>query len=175
MDDLGNLVRKARTDFGAEIRFLGEPELRQRLDERQLEAIGTLRDLGFDDGVGPAGAAGAASTATLVPTRYAALARVHYADTDETSLLLVLRPAVIGPESLEVRNYHEQAPRLSESVARQSVLRRGAVGVVPEAGRAHGARGVAGHRPSRRDGGRRLGAFPDARSGTRGVGAAPLV
>jgi hypothetical protein len=50
------------------------------------------------------------SVAAVKPTRYAALARVRYSDSGAVSLLLMLRPAVLGTEPADILNYHADNP-----------------------------------------------------------------
>lgn len=96
-EDLANLVRKARTDFRTDIRFLDEKEL----DDLQLgglrKAVGTLDDLR------PRADGARWSKA------HAALAKVTYPDAGEApaapAYLLVLKPSLRGDESLDVQQY----------------------------------------------------------------------
>ncbi|MBI3414495.1 MAG: hypothetical protein HY043_04105 [Verrucomicrobia bacterium] len=44
-EDLANLTRKARTDFGADIRFFTQAELEKNLDASAREHIGTLQEI----------------------------------------------------------------------------------------------------------------------------------
>jgi hypothetical protein len=124
-DDLGNLVRKVRNDFGAHIEFVGADKLRALELDR---AVGTLGQLGFCGRLSDAHAIGASEAADLpIPsnsnaagsdvTRYATLARIRYDDDDDDddapgqiSALLVLRPAVLGREPLDVLNYQVAHP-----------------------------------------------------------------
>lgn len=118
-DDLGNLVRKARLDFGAHIRFLDHAELSGASQELR-EVVGSLADLGFcgqlaaaidasTSGTSREEAAQAASDAGAKrrPKRYAALAEITYEDeaATEQHWLLWLRPAVLGHEPFDVLNY----------------------------------------------------------------------
>jgi predicted acylesterase/phospholipase RssA len=118
-DDLGNLVRKARLDFGAHIRFLDRAELDGASPELR-EVVGSLADLGFcgqlaaaidasTSGASREEAAQAAPDAESKrrPKRYAALAEITYEDepASEQHWLLWLRPAVLGHEPFDVLNY----------------------------------------------------------------------
>ena len=88
--DVANLVRKARVDFDAEIQFLDPAALDDKklfINKPAPSCVGTLEDIG--------------SKAS------AALARISYAREggDETGWLLLVKPAVIGKESVDVREY----------------------------------------------------------------------
>lgn len=101
-EDLGNLVRKARVDYGAEIRFLDGP----RLDALQLapelrQVIGTLEDL-----KGPPDSDGGAGT---LARAHAALAEVQYAGAGR-GLLLVIKPNLQGDEPVDVIQYQADHP-----------------------------------------------------------------
>jgi hypothetical protein len=100
-EDLAILVRKARTDLGAQVQFLAAAEL-AALPGGAGEAFGTLAELGFAE------AAPGAERAR--PTRYAALARISYEGSEATSTLLWLRPAVLGGEPADVLGYHALHP-----------------------------------------------------------------
>jgi hypothetical protein len=102
LGDLGNLVRKVRTDFSAEVVFFDRPAL-DELDQSIARVVGTLEDLGL----GSSSSVGAAADR---PRRYAALAWIHYADGAASSLLLVVHPAVNGSEPLDVRSYQKSHP-----------------------------------------------------------------
>jgi len=88
-DDVANLVRKARIDFGARIEFMSRAELWAFVDASVREHFGAPQDF----------APGGASRA------YAMLARIRY-DDGSTGLLLVVKPRVTGLESIDIRNYH---------------------------------------------------------------------
>jgi hypothetical protein len=107
--DLGNLVRKARTDFDADVRFLEGSDLDAVLDGQQRKVIGSLREMGFGE-VASGVPAASCSEAAAKPTKYAALARVSYSDPDAVSLLLMLRRAVLGTEPADILNYHADNP-----------------------------------------------------------------
>jgi hypothetical protein len=123
-DDLGSLVRKARNDFGAHIELVGSDKLRTLGIDG---VVGTLKQLGFCGRLNDARELAAAHAANLPPSntnassdevnRYATLARIRYDDApDKVSALLILRPAVLGREPLDVLNYqiaHEDFPQQS--------------------------------------------------------------
>ena len=123
-DDLGNLVRKARNDFGAQIELVGSDKLRALGIDG---VVGTLKQLGFCGRLSDAREIAAAHAANLPPSnsnassdevnRYATLARIRYDDAPgQISALLILRPAVLGREPLDVLNYqiaHEDFPQQS--------------------------------------------------------------
>jgi hypothetical protein len=129
-DDLGNLVRKARTDFGASIAFVRAPELRELFPGPS--PIGSLEDLGFRESTSWQATESGTDAPATGPTalgpppsgracRYAAIARVTYAD-DATamSILLLLRPAVLGGEPADILSYHAQNPAFpQQSTANQ--------------------------------------------------------
>jgi hypothetical protein len=129
-DDLGNLVRKARTDFGASIAFVRPPELHEFFPGPS--PIGSLEDLGFRESTSWQATESGTDAPATGPTalgpppsgracRYAAIARVTYAD-DATamSILLLLRPAVLGGEPADILSYHAQNPAFpQQSTANQ--------------------------------------------------------
>jgi hypothetical protein len=96
--DIANLVRKARTDFHAEIRFLSPAELRQRLDPALQPYIGT-----------PAAfsrwKAKTREVAGAADRPYALLAEITYANPAARSLILFVKPALRGDEPEDVINY----------------------------------------------------------------------
>ncbi len=98
LDDLGNLVRKARIDFDAEIEVFDEAALAQHVSAPLRESIGTLEQLQRVD------------PATGCSPRVALLAWVRYADQPEPSLLLLLKPTMTGDEPVDLLNYHAQHP-----------------------------------------------------------------
>jgi hypothetical protein len=111
--DLANLVRKARTDFGAEIEVIRRahepekkepghslPSLEQIVHPSVLDLFGSPEDFpalranaDADDGRQPAG------------SRHALLARIRYVDTGETSWLLIVKPSLAGDEPVDVVQY----------------------------------------------------------------------
>jgi hypothetical protein len=106
--DVADLVRKARTDFGAEIAFLDDAARTQALAgvtdagqrARVLSHLGDLEDLGF--GVGEDGGRRAGD-------RFAALARVTHRD-GETTWLVVIKPRVTPGLSIDLRAYAHANP-----------------------------------------------------------------
>ena len=99
-EDLAILIRTVRNDFGAQVRFLTEEELRQVPGGGEDGVLGTLGDLAFAEADRPAPR----------PRRYAALARISWEDSAERSTLLWLRPAVLGGEPADVLGYHATNP-----------------------------------------------------------------
>jgi hypothetical protein len=111
--DLANLVRKARTDFGAEIEVIRRaheperkepghslPSLEQLVHPAVLDLFGSPEDFpvlhedaSANDGRQPAG------------SRHALLARIRYVDTGETGWLLLVKPSLAGDEPVDVVQY----------------------------------------------------------------------
>lgn len=122
---LANLVRKARVDFGAEIKFLTKDELEQDDVESRLPScarFGTVKMMrkrgaaatkgstrgsaGRKGDEGPVESTGGGSSSA-----HAALARVSYSDRDEyQSLLVYLKAAVVGGEPVDVEGYKALHP-----------------------------------------------------------------
>lgn len=101
-EDAGGLVRKARIDFGVEIRFCDRARLDEVLTDDARRVIGTLDELKLQpaDGDGP-----------RHNTRHAALAEVFYDGADRPgSVLLLLKPTMTGDEPLDLLNYHSGHP-----------------------------------------------------------------
>jgi hypothetical protein len=96
-EGLANLVRKARTDFGAEIEFLS----RERLDQLMggdRGAFGELSDLRFDE-------------KTHLSNAHAAIARVTYSsDPSIASIIIYLKPTLMRDIPADVREYQENNP-----------------------------------------------------------------
>jgi hypothetical protein len=105
--DLADLVRKVRTDFGAEVRFLNEAERTAALQPLAdpaartavLSRLGDLEDIGFgrkngqEDAAAPAG-----------DRRFAALAEIAYLDGSKGYLVLV-KPRVTAALPVDLREY----------------------------------------------------------------------
>lgn len=93
IEDFGNLVRKARLDFDAEIEAYRKEEIPAGL----ARIIGSRDDLSADP-----------KTPSL-PGKPALLARVRYVDgRSPDSILLLVKPTVTGREPADVLNYHVQ-------------------------------------------------------------------
>ncbi len=122
--DLANLVRKARTDFGAEIQIVrrgGEgmkddpgvefpmPTLEQIVHTELLDVIGSPEDFapltraGSDDNEEPA-------TPPPFSRRHALLARIHYLDDNTFCWLLMIKPSLMGDEAIDVIQYQRTHP-----------------------------------------------------------------
>lgn len=120
-EDLANLVRKARTDFGAEIQIVcrgGEgtkddpgvefpmPTLEQVVHPELRDVIGSPEDF--------TSLADAAEAETPQPPpasrRHALLARIHYLDTNTFSWLLMIKPSLMGDEAIDVIQYQQTHP-----------------------------------------------------------------
>lgn len=123
-EDLANLVRKARTDFGAEIQVVRRakdlvkddpgmefpmPTLEQIVHPELLDVIGSPEDF-------PA-LAGCDQTDDKSPCpppamarRHALLARIQYLDTNTFGWLLMVKPSLMGDESMDVIQYQRTHP-----------------------------------------------------------------
>lgn len=111
---LANLVRKARLDFGAEVRFLTEKQLDEGLNEDVRPYIGTLAQLKrgewkdtLEDESKPHGRLEKPGRDGF-SLAHAALARVSYDDSDPDaySWLLYVKPTVTGREPVDILEYH---------------------------------------------------------------------
>jgi hypothetical protein len=93
-EDLANLVRKVRIDFGAEVEFLDRSGAAAmlRTNAGALGPIGGLNELSGRLGQMPGAA-------------HAVLARVHYHDPVAESLVLFVKPSLTGDEPLDVQQY----------------------------------------------------------------------
>ena len=87
---LGNLVRKVRIDFDAEIEFYSAAELNNFVNNAQTNWLGTLEDIKLGHA-------------------YATLAHVNY-PFEPPSTLLYIKAAVIGDEPRDILNYRETNP-----------------------------------------------------------------
>jgi len=122
--DLANLVRKARTDFGAEIQVVHRagqfmkddrgmefpmPTLEQIVHPELLDVIGSPED--FPALTDPADRKDAESSPAPAASKgHALLARIHYLDTNAFSWLLMLKPSLMGDESIDVIQYQRTHP-----------------------------------------------------------------
>ena len=97
-DDLSQLVRKARLDFGAKITFLTDELLDEHLDQDVRRLIGPISTIS---------ATRKTAEACAWSRRCAALGLVEYAGDPNgpASLLLVLKPALVGDEPQDVIQY----------------------------------------------------------------------
>ncbi len=141
-EGMANLVRKARLDFGAEIEFLREESLdtlvhatfrgyfgtpeqlrRGRWVKEPVEVPGALPGVAPRDpnarrrrrrSINPPDEA-------ALSRAYASLAVVSYDDDPaQNSLLLYVKPALIGAEPVDVRRYHTEHPSFpQETTAEQ--------------------------------------------------------
>ena len=131
-DGLANLVRKARLDFGAEIRFLSQTELDKVVEPTLRPWFGTLdqlrRGTWIEEPVPePIGGRNRLSMSTVnldqLSLAHAALAKVYYQDSEvdsPPSTLLYIKPTLTGDEPTDVRRYHIEHPDFPhESTAKQ--------------------------------------------------------
>lgn len=133
-EDIGNLVRKARIDWGVEVSFLTTDEIAVLVgvDSPLRASIGTpaqlRRGTGADvpDAASTATSGAAATVAVLAgprrAERRACLAWARYGDDPRArSLLLFLRPALLGDEPLDLLEYAARNPDFpQQSTADQS-------------------------------------------------------
>ena len=121
--DLANLVRKARTDFGAEIQIVRRatdlatddpgvrfpmPTLEEMVHPNLLDVIGTPDD--FQPLVHSPEAAQTGSRQDCYAQKHALLARIHYLDNDEFTWLLLIKPSLMGDEATDVTQYQRTHP-----------------------------------------------------------------
>jgi hypothetical protein len=128
-EGLSNLVRKARLDFGAEVKFFSEKQLDECLDSEIRSQFGTLEQLRRGvrieesakelNGSAPASGQRIATrrrsigplTADALSSAHAALAEITYLDGDTTrSKLIYIKPTLIGDEPADVLRYHTEHP-----------------------------------------------------------------
>ncbi|MEO8629428.1 MAG: hypothetical protein ABI612_15205, partial [Betaproteobacteria bacterium] len=108
-DDLANLIRKARMDFDAEIRFLDQTELDAILKPELRKLIGTPSELqrsvwNKGDPTDNCRLQGEAYSGC-----HALLARVYYGDDPQAcSIMLIVKPSLKGDEPLDILQYHAQ-------------------------------------------------------------------
>jgi len=120
--DLANLVRKARTDFGAEIEVIrrasdaekkepghGLPSLEQLVHPAVLDLFGAPEDFAplqsDEDAEGHPGVERHPGSRC-----HALLARIRYFDTGETGWLLIVKPSLAGDEPVDVVQYQRTHP-----------------------------------------------------------------
>lgn len=117
--DLANLVRKARTDFGAEIQIVrraadratDDPGVRYPLPKLEELVHPALLDvIGVPEDFAPLEPAEAEGRRRPRCRRHALLARIHYLDTDQFSWLLLIKPSLMGDEAADVVEYQHTHP-----------------------------------------------------------------
>jgi hypothetical protein len=94
MEDIGNLVRKARIDFGAEIRFLDDSELDVRVHPELRDLFGSLDRV-----------RAAVRNAPRGKGAYAALAEVRWSQPRAHGFIVYVKPGLRGDEPADVRHY----------------------------------------------------------------------
>ena len=125
-EGLGNLVRKARVDFGAEIEFLDQEalcSLREVPNEMSddadwLSRVGSLDMLrrGSQDAKANRGKEGSDSPSFSAPDRsstsraHVALAIARYAAGHALSLIVYVKPTLMGDEPADLQHYHDAHP-----------------------------------------------------------------
>jgi hypothetical protein len=100
--DVGNLVRKLRLDFGAQVRFLEPAEIAAAVDPALQGVIVPWSTFAAWDG------------ATRGRGGYATLAEVTYEDTTERTTILFLKPALRGDETADVLTYWSRHPEFPQ-------------------------------------------------------------
>lgn len=105
--DLGNLVRKARIDFGAEITFLDAEALDAAVASSHRGLFGPLDDLARG---GEPGAPDEARVRQARSKAHAALARIDYGEGVDPGWLLYVKPTVTGGEPADVTQYQSVHP-----------------------------------------------------------------
>jgi len=119
-EGLANLVRKARLDFGAEIRFLTEYELDAEIHTAFRRYFGTLDQLRRGRWVEEPIKDPVLTTSKrlsidqdqeeALSLAHVALAKVTYQGCQRQSTLLYIKPTLIGDEPADVRRYHTEHP-----------------------------------------------------------------
>jgi hypothetical protein len=119
-EDLANLVRKARTDFGAEIQIARRaddratddpgvrfpmPKLEELVHPSLLDVIGTPDDFLPLQSKLQTSEDESDDKKNRYSTRHAVLARIHYLDNDQFSWLLLVKPSLMGDEAADVKQY----------------------------------------------------------------------
>jgi hypothetical protein len=135
-EGLANLIRKARLDFGAEIRFLREDKLTDRLHPGVRDYFGTLEQLRrgtwvkepVEDPNAPKPATGTSRRERLsinpvdeesFSLAHAALAEVSYTVPDGKGILLYIKPTLMGDEPADVHRYHTEHPSFPHETTAQ--------------------------------------------------------
>jgi hypothetical protein len=123
--DLANLVRKARTDFGAEIQVVRRaadlstddpgvrfplPKLEEIVHPNLQDVIGTPEDfLPLPDNNAPP-EPDPMGRRDRYARKHAVLARIHYLDDDTFGWLLLIKPGMMGDEPADVIQYQRTHP-----------------------------------------------------------------
>ncbi|MEQ1858998.1 MAG: hypothetical protein ABMA13_03600 [Chthoniobacteraceae bacterium] len=119
-EDMANLVRKARIDFGAEIEFVPEGEVAAALAPPHVPAeFATLNKewIGLPDGFESLAAKDGAAVKTSGKC-HALLARVFYDRkpgeprglSEPGTVIVFIKPTLTGDEPLDIRQYHSAQP-----------------------------------------------------------------
>ena len=127
-EGIGNLVRKARIDFNAEIEFLDGPEIEDLVEGSEitnlngLPYVGTLEMLRRPKWVkgrskredsteqGESEAEGCRKSPPQ-STAHSAIARVRYKDcAEKCSFLVYIKPTLVGTEPVDISHYHSANP-----------------------------------------------------------------
>jgi hypothetical protein len=114
-DDLANMIRKARIDFNAEIRFLNEGELNEMLDQNLRKIIGAPAELQrrITEEQSPGGNTRLEGKA--YSNCHALLARIYYNGSPHAgSLMLIIKPSLTGDEPLDLLEYHAKHPEFPQ-------------------------------------------------------------
>ena len=93
MEDFANLVRKARLDFDAEITVLNPADSANQVPAAVQPLLGTLQEVSRVD------------QTTGYSPKAGLLARAVFQDNKQESLILLLKPTVIGVEPVDLLNY----------------------------------------------------------------------
>jgi hypothetical protein len=134
--DMSNLVRKARLDFNAEIKFMSATELQTLgFDDKLVKSYGTLEELRrgswaeepIPDPKGSGKILFKSSDVARTSLKHAALAGVYYLDDRNSSaepkphsFLILIKPTLTGDEPVDVLEYHNSHPSFPhESTANQ--------------------------------------------------------
>jgi len=96
LENLGNLVRKARIDLGAEITFLSRNQLLARYPVTIPSCLGTLEDLRIGKQT---------DNGNKTAKARAALAQIRYEGDPRICHLLFMKPTIIGTESADILEY----------------------------------------------------------------------
>lgn len=110
-EDVSNLVRKARIDFGAEIAFLQQDDIDEHVHDDIKPFIGTIADWQRkpDAEVDRKNDDASRYDGKAYSEKHATLAWVFYkGDKEAKTCILFIKPTLTGDEPLDVKNYHAQ-------------------------------------------------------------------